>query len=311
MGGPITLFENMRAVPYVPFYLAAARGDWDRAGVEVRIVTSPATSQTAAALLDGRADVSWGGPMRVMLHHDADRDCPLVCFAQVVSGEPFVLVGREPNPGFRFADLAHSADRPGPRVGVAVDVPTPWMTFQDDLRRAGVDPAAINRAPDLPMAENAERLRRGEVDVVQLFEPHVDRAVAGGWGHVWHRFALRGDMSYTSFYTTRRFAAERREVCHALVRGIAAAQSALFAESPEAVAGQVAGWFPDIEPAALARMVDGYRSSGVWARSPALPAATFVRLKASLLSGGLIAHDVPYDRAVDDAITAEALGRPG
>lgn len=308
MSRPITLFENMRAVPYVPFYLAAERGDWAREGAEVRIVTSPATAQTAAALLDGRADVSWGGPMRVMLHHDADRDCPLVCFGQVVSGEPFVLVGREPNPGFRFEDLAHSPERPGPRIGIAVDVPTPWMTLQDDLRRAGIDPAAINRAADVPMAENAGRLRRGEVDVIQVFEPYVDQAVAGGWGHVWHRFARRGDMSYTSFYTTRGFAAEQRETCRALVRGIATAQAALFAETAEAVAAQVAGWFPDIEPAALARMIEGYRASGVWARSPALPAATFVRLKASLLSGGLIAWDVPYDRAVDDDISAEALG---
>lgn len=307
MPRPITLFENMRAVPYVPFYLAAERGDWARAGADVRIETSPETAQTATALLDGRADVSWGGPMRVMLHHDADRGCPLVCFAQVVAGEPFVLVGREPNPGFRFADLAHSAGRPGPRVGVAVDVPTPWMTFQDDLRRAGVDPASINRAPDRPMAANAERLRAGEVDVVQLFEPYVDRAVAGGWGHVWHRFAGRGDMGYTSFYTTRRFATDQRATCRALVRGMAEAQAALFAETADAVAGQVAGWFPDIERAALARMIDGYRSSGVWARSPGLPAATFVRLKASLLSGGLIGYDVPYDRAVDDAITSEAL----
>ena len=49
------------------------------------------------------------------------------------------------------------------------------------------------------------------------------------------------------------------------------AQAALFAETAAAVAAQVAGWFPDIEPAALARMIDGYRACGVWARAPALP----------------------------------------
>ena len=27
---PITLFENLRAVPYTPFYLAIARGEWLR-----------------------------------------------------------------------------------------------------------------------------------------------------------------------------------------------------------------------------------------------------------------------------------------
>ncbi len=301
MSRPIVLYENLRAVAYVPFYLAASRGDWAAAGADVRIETSPDTTRTATALLDGTADVSWGGPMRVMLHHDADPECPLVCFGQVVSGEPFVLVGREPNPDFRFQDLL------GPRIGVATDVPTPWMTFQDDLRRAGIDPAALDRAPDLPMAENAGRLERGEVDVIQVFEPYVDHAVEGGWGHIWHRFASRGDMGYTSFYTTRRFADEQKDTCRALVRGIAAAQHALFAEAPLEIAAQIAEFFPDLSTGALARMIDGYRASGVWARHPALPPETFVRLKASLLSGGLISADVPYERAVDDAITAEAL----
>ena len=37
----ITLFENMRAIGYVPFYLAIQRGDWAREGVEGRSKTRP------------------------------------------------------------------------------------------------------------------------------------------------------------------------------------------------------------------------------------------------------------------------------
>ena len=81
----ITLCENMRAVPYVPFYLALAGGYWESEGLDIRHVVSPSTARTATALLDGKVDVSWGGPMRVMMHHDADPRCPLVCFAQVLS----------------------------------------------------------------------------------------------------------------------------------------------------------------------------------------------------------------------------------
>ena len=58
MPHPITLFENLRAVPYTPFYLAIARGDWSHAGSDGRVETSPAMNQTAEALLDGRADVA-------------------------------------------------------------------------------------------------------------------------------------------------------------------------------------------------------------------------------------------------------------
>ena len=47
----------------------------------------------------------------------------------------------------------------------------------------------------------------------------------------------------------------------------------------------------------------GYRDARVWPRGTALPAAAYARLKAALLAGGLIAYDVPYEDAVDAALS--------
>ena len=154
------------------------------------------------------------------------------------------------------------------------------------------------------MAENVDRLVAGEVDVIQVFEPHADRAVQEGVGHIWHRFAQRGDVAFTSFYTTRRFATERRDTCRALVRGVAAAQKALHEEASAGIVEQIASYFPQLETMALTRIIDGYRRSNLWARTPALPVDAFVRLKAALLSGGLISYDAPYDRVVDAELSA-------
>jgi NitT/TauT family transport system substrate-binding protein len=293
----VTLCENMRAVPYVPFYLALAGGHWRSEGLDVRHVLSPSTARTATGLLDGSVDVSWGGPMRVMMHHDADPACPLVCFAQVVARDPFLLVGRGRKPAFRWQDLV------GLRVAPAGDVPTPWMTFQDDLQRAGLDPAAIAGRRVRPMAANVRAFLRGAVDVVQVFEPHADRLVSAGRGHVWHRFSERGDVVYTTFYSTRRFTRSRREACRRLVRGMARAQAALFAATPSAIADAVAPFLPELSRAALARIIAAYRASGLWARTPDLPPAPFLRLKAALVSGGLIRSDPPYEKLVDAALS--------
>ncbi len=289
----ITLCENMRAVPYVPFYLALAGGYWRSEGLDIRHVLSPSTSRTATALLEGSVDVSWGGPMRVMMHHDADPACPLVCFAQVVARDPFLLVGRARKRVFQWRDLV------GLRVAPAGDVPTPWMTFQDDLQRAGLDPAAIARNRVRPMARNLEAYRRGTLDVVQVFEPYADALVSQGRGHVWHRFSERGDIAYTTFYAPRRFTRARREACRRLVRGIARAQAALFAATPAELADAVAAFLPKLSRAALARMVESYRANGLWAKTPDLPATAYLRLKAALVSGGLIRRDPPYERVVD------------
>jgi len=293
MPRPITLFENLRAVPYTPFYLAIARGDWAAEGIDVSVKTSPAMSQTAEALLDGRADVSWGGPMRVMMHHDADPKCPLICFGQVVAGDPFILIGRTRKRHFQFTDLI------GQRLAVAIEAPTPWLTFQDDVARAGIDPSSLRRMKDRPMAQNVAAFRRGRLDVIQVFEPYAEALIRSGHGHIWHRFATRGDIAYTSFYTTRTFARRNRKTCEALVRGIAKAQVALHSETPAAIAAAIGEFFPDIAPDGLARMIKGYRDSGLWARTPALPVEAFTRLKAALVSGELIGSDPPYARLVD------------
>lgn len=296
MPRPIILYENLRTIAYAPFYRAVEQGDWAAEGVEVEVRLSPEPVETARGLLEGRADVSWGGPMRVMLHHDRDPDCGLVCFGQVVARDPFILLGREPNLRFRFEDLAHK------RIAVAAEVPTPWMCFQDDLRRAGIDPTGIDRAPDAPMAENLKRLAAGAVDIVQVFEPYAALAEAERIGFVWHRFATRGDLGYTSFYATRRFLDGNRKLCRGLVRGIHRAVTALYAEPPQATAELIGGYFPDLPAEILTRAIAGYRASGLWARTPALPAATVVALKAALLSGGLIERDISYERFVDDTL---------
>ena len=296
----LTLCENMRAVPYVPFYLALAGDFWRSEGLEINHVVSPSTTQTPAKLLDGSVDVSWGGPMRVMMHHDADPACPLVCFAQVVARDPFLLVGRGRKPRFRFGDLA------GLRVAPAGDVPTPWMTFQDDLQRAGLDPAAIAGRRVRPMARNVKAFLRGTVDVVQVFEPHAERLVRQGHGHVWHRFTDRGDIAYTTFYATRGFTRRRRDACHRLVRGMARAQEALFAATPHAIADAVLPFLPRLEHEALVRIITAYRGAGLWARRPELPSSPYVRLKAALLSGGLIRRDPAYEKVVDPDLSALA-----
>ena len=294
MSKPIILYENMRTVVYVPFYLAIVRGDWAAEGIAVSVQTSPSTPETAQGLIDGRADVSWGGPMRVMLHHDRDRDCPLVCFAQIVARDPSILLGRQSNQRFQFSGLA------GKRVGVIAEVPTPWMTLQDDLGRAGVSLDDIDWVKEQSMAENAAALRAGEIDAVQIFEPYADALVQDGTGHVWHRCAVRGDSCWTSFYTTTAFTEREPETCRALVCGIERALAVLHKDSPLDTARAVGDYFPDLDAADLARMIHGYRASGLWARTTDLPVTAFTRLKAAMISGGLISYDAPYDRLVTD-----------
>ena len=298
----ITLYENFRALFYAPFYAAHALGAYEAEGVEVKLELSPDPSVSNAALRSGAADVAWGGPLRVLLAHDADPASELVCFCQVVARDPFFVVGREPLPTFTLADLR------GKRVGLVSEVPTPWLCLQEDLRRAGLDLDAVQWVRGGGMAENAQALSDGALDAVQLFQPYVEGLVRAGRGHVWYAAASRGLTSYTSLNTRRSVLAARRDELLAMTRGMARTLRWLRAASAEDVAGAVAGYFPDVEPALFAAAAARYQSLGLWGADPLLPREGFDRLKRGMLSGGAIRRDIPFEECVDMSLATLATG---
>ena len=173
----IVLTENFRALFYAPFYAAHAIGAYAAEGVEVTLRRSPDPASTAAALRAGAADVMWGGPLRVLLTHASRSGVrPGVLLRRGAARS--VLHRRLPHP----SRISGSRDLLGLRFASVAEVPTPWLCLQDDLRRAGVDPAALSRVSGPSMADNAAALRAGTLDAVQLFQPHAEDLLASGPG---------------------------------------------------------------------------------------------------------------------------------
>lgn len=296
----ITLQESLRGLFYAPFYAALARDAYAREGVDVRFVSAPRPGDAATNILGGTADVCWGGPMRVMQTYHQVPGCDLVSFAEVVTRDPFVLVGRTPNPGFKMADLV------GPRLGSVSEVPTPWLCLQEDIRRAGLDPATVTRHPTGTMAENAAALGRGDLDVIQVFEPFVSSLLASGVGHIWYAAASRGPTSYTTFYARRGILAERHDELRRMVRGIARTQGWVAGASAAEIAQTIApSFFPDTPLPLLTTAIERYKELGIWSASPVMPRVGYDRLLAGLVSGGFVSPGTPFEVAVDNSIAAE------
>src|SRR5215216_2792601 len=101
----ITLIENFRAVFYTPFYAAFALGAYKSEGIDVRMKASPDAAQTIQTLLAGSGEVSWGGPLRLMLAREKSPRQEPIAFCEVVGRDPFFLVGRDANPRFELSHL--------------------------------------------------------------------------------------------------------------------------------------------------------------------------------------------------------------
>lgn len=297
----IVLQETQRALFYGPIYCAFALGAFREEGLDVILQASARPDDAVRSVLDGRCDLGWGGPMRVIVEHDRNPASDLKCFCEFVTRDPFVLVGRKPCPDFTLAKLF------GVRLGVVREVPTPWCCLQEDLHRAGLDVGKLTLGPDRTMAENAAALRAGEVDVVQLLEPAANELVAQGAGHIWYEAARRGPASYTAFYALDRVMAARRKEFTRMTRAIYRSQQWVCRSSAAAIAAAISGYFPAVAPGRLHAGIDRYLRLGIWGATPHLPRAGFDTLRASLLTGGLVATGVSFDEVVDNDMAAEAV----
>ena len=290
----IKLAENFRALFYAPFYATQALGFYADEGVELRLLDSPAPGASIAGLLDGSIDVTWAGPMRVM--KDREEHPPsgtsLQCFCEVVTRDPFFLVARIEAPGFSLADLRHL------RLGSVIEVATPWLCLQQDLRDAGVDPDAVARVKDQGMQANLDALRAGRLDVVQLFEPYVSVAHAEGFGRIVYAASERGPTAYTSLIATRDGVNRNRDAFAAMVRATARMQDWLAGHDADELAAAAAPFFPGVAPALFLTALQRYKQAGIWGTTPDISRAGFARLGQSIQSGGFVKTIATYEDCV-------------
>ncbi len=297
----ITLQESLRGVFYAPFYAALSRGAFAQEGVDVRFVSSPEPDRALDALMNGTADIGWGGPMRVNAGYRDIPEADFKCFAEVVTRDPFFLVTRDPRAPFNAADLV------GLKLASVSEVPTPWLCLQHDVRLAGADPAAIDRVAHGGMAENARALLEGRVDVVQLFQPYVEELVEQGC-HIWYAAADRGLCSYTTFYARQGVMQAKRPEFLAMVRALSRTLHWVHTADAAAIAEAEAPFFPTIPPARLTAICARYQALGIWGQTPVLPREGYQRLLDSMVSGGFVDPGTPYEVAVDNRLAAEVVG---
>src|ERR1700688_2046107 len=283
--------ENFRAIFYAPYYVIHTLGFYKSEGIDVELITSDAPGDAVAHLINGAIDLTWGGPMRVMMAHDRDPGSSLVSFGEVVSRDPFFLIGNCES--FELAKVAQL------RFATVSEVPTPWTCLQHDLREVDINPEAIKRLSDRAMADNYASLRKDELDVVQAFEPFVSMAETDHAGKLLYAASSRGPTVYTAFIATRAAIARHREVFVAMTRALAKMEQWLYANSAEELAKAIAPFFPNLPNELLVSSLQRYRDAGLWARSPVMSKQGFNRLGLSFVSGGLLQRPPVYEDCVE------------
>jgi len=294
----LILAEPFRALFYAPYYLAEARGAFARQGLDLRMETAGTPTLAAQAVLEGRADLAWSGPMRVMQHRAADPNSPLTAFCAVIMRDPFMIVGRSEREGLHLAELGTF------RLGLVTEVPTPVWCLAHAVAEAGGQ--KVKDRAGGTMAENVASLLAGKLDAIQVFEPYASQVEAAG-GAVWYSQSSYGPLAYSSLYSTGATLTARREALRGMVRALAETLRWLETATPEEVATLLEARFPDLPLDIRIRAVARYQAAGLWTDGPHMPRAAFDALGAAMLRAGALPHIPDFGICVDEAIVTEAL----
>ena len=290
----IRLAENFRAVFYAPFYATHALGLFAEQGVSITLLDSPSPGAGIAELAKGNIDVMWGGPLRVIKERDQFErtEGSLVAFCEVAAKDPFFLLRRRQVTPFELKDLVKL------RFASVSEVPTPWLCLQQDLREVGVDPAQLNRVADRSMQDNLDALLRGELEVIQVFEPYVSLALANQDLEIVHAASQRGYTAYTTFISTFDGMQRNHAGFEAMIAAIEKFRPWLAAHGPAELARVVKSFYPHVSLDILTACLTRYHAAELWTCRRAISRQGFARLAASMLDSGYIERAARYEDCV-------------
>lgn len=290
----IKLAENFRAVFYAPFYATHALGLFAQQGVSITLLDSASPGAGIAELAKGNIDVMWGGPLRVIKERDQFErtEGSLVAFCEVAAKDPFFLLRRKQGEPFELKDLVNL------RFASVSEVPTPWLCLQQDLRDASVDPTKLTRVADRSMQENLDALVRGELEVIQVFEPYVSLALVHQDLEVVHAASQREYTAYTTFISTFEGMQRNHAGFEAMILAIEQFRPWLATHGPEELARVVKPFYSHLDIEVLTQCLRRYHAAELWTCRRAISRQGFARLAASMLDSGYIKQAARYEDCV-------------
>ena len=158
----IRINEVTHSIFYAPLYLADALGYFEDEGYEIELTNGGGADATMAAVLSGGADVGFCGPeAAIYVVKGGSDDSPKV-FGQLTKRDGSFLVGRKPEPDFKWSDLNGKEILAGRKGGV------PAMTFEYVVKSENID-CKLNY--DVAFNMMTPAFESGIADYCTMFEP--------------------------------------------------------------------------------------------------------------------------------------------
>jgi len=241
---------------YSPLIATIACGFLEEEGLKPKHSVSPAGKSAIDGLVDGSVHVAQSAPSQAITALEQGKTPPALHFAQINEKDGFFLVGRKPEPNFRWQDLKGRE--------VLVDHGgQPTVMFRYACFKSGLEYASIN-AIDAGSAEKMiAAFKQGTGEYIHLQGPAPQQLEHEGVGHIVAEVGRPiGPCAFSSLAATREWL--QSDMAKAFMRAYRKGRAWLIATPAAEVAKREASFFPGIEVGVLAKTIAAYQKLGNW-----------------------------------------------
>ncbi len=288
---------------YAPFYVAIEKGFFKDEGLTIELTNGGGSDVSMTALLSKNADVILAGPeTAVYVARQKKADAPKI-FAQLTKRDGCFLIGRNPEPDFKWENLNGKEVIIGRKGGL------PAMTFEYTVKNLGLLDH-VNLRTDIQFNLMGPTFDGGTGDYVTLFEPTATEFVSQGKGYIVASVGEKsGEIPYTSFIALQSFLDDNPEKVEKFVRALYKALDYVKNESSTEVAKYLIKHFKGSELEATAKSLDNYKKVDTWMTNMSLPEEMFNKLLSVIENAGEEVDGVKFSDVVENKFASNIYNK--
>lgn len=299
----ISLSEVTHSVFYAPQYVAINLGFFEEQGLEVELSNGQGADKVMTAVLSGQVDIGFAGPEASIYVYNEGREDYAVVFAQLTKRDGSFLVGRTPEPDFKWENLRGKSIIGGRKGGV------PEMTLEYVLKKHGLVPNQdLIVDTSIQFAAMAGAFTGGEGDYVTLFEPTATMLEKEGKGYVLASVGMEsGEIPYTAYFAKKSYIEKNKDIIQRFTNAIYKGQQWVDQHTPKEIAEVIRPSFPDTDLEILEAVAQRYKEIDAWCKDPIMTEEALNRLQDVMEEAGELKNRAPHDKIVDNSFARKAM----
>jgi NitT/TauT family transport system substrate-binding protein len=299
----IRLSEVTHSIFYAPQYVALTQGFFKEEGLEIELSNGAGADKVMTAVLTGQVEIGFAGPEASVYVYNEGKEDNSIVFAQLTNGDGTFLMGRQPDPNFKWSDVKGKTIIGGRKGGM------PEIILQYVLRNNGLTPGKdVKIDTTMQFAAMPGAFMGGQGDYVIIFEPTASEMEKEGKAYILASLGeSSGEVPYTAYFAKKSYIEKNPEIIQKFTNAIYKGQRWVDSHTPEEIAKAIKPQFPDANDQILTTVVKRYKEQNTWKKNPVLLEKDLNVLQKALQDAGELTKVAPYDKIVKTQFAEAAI----